>query len=154
MHIELKIEISEPIETVWEQISNLTGIQDWTKTVNTAHFHTEKQRGVGAGRTCDVQGFGTLIENVLEWSEGESYRLSLEGLPSFVKKASGGWHLEKVDENRTIATTYIDMETRYWIIGAIMEKVALGPQFKKVIAGVQQEFKNHVEDAGVEVRTA
>lgn len=154
MHIERKIEISEPIEAVWDQISNLTGIQDWTKTVNKAHFHTEKQRGIGAGRTCDVRGFGTLIENVLDWSEGESYRLSLEGLPSFVKKASGGWRLEKVDDNRTVATTFIDMETRYWFVGALMEKLALGPQFKKVISGVQQEFKDHVEGAGVEVKIA
>ncbi|MBL4838277.1 MAG: SRPBCC family protein [Kordiimonadaceae bacterium] len=154
MHIEHKIEISEPIETVWDQISDLTGIQDWTKTVNSAHFHTDKQRGIGAGRTCDVKGFGKLVENVLEWSEGESYRLSLEGLPSFVKEASGGWRLEKAGDNRTIATTFIDMETRYWPFGVIMEKVALGPQFNKVISGVQKEFKNHVEAAGGTVKTA
>ena len=145
MHIEHKIEIAAPIEAVWEKISNLTGIQHWTKTVNKAHYHTDTQRGIGAGRTCDVPGFGTLVENVLEWTEGESYRLSLEGLPAFVKEASGGWHLEKVDADNTIATTFIDMETRFWPIGAIMEKVALGPQFNTVIAGVQLEFRDHAE---------
>ena len=71
-----------------------------------------------------------------------------------MKKASGGWHLEKVGENRTIATTFIDMVTRYWSIGVIMEKVALGPQFNKVISSVQKEFKDHVEAAGVKVKTA
>lgn len=79
MHIEKVIKIDAPIHLVWSKISNLADIQNWTDAVTKSHFHTEKQRGVGAGRTCDVKGFGTLVENVLEWNEDKIFRLSLEG---------------------------------------------------------------------------
>ena len=128
-------------------ISDLTDIQNWSETVNESHYHTDAQRGLGAGRTCDVRGFGTLVENVLDWQENESFRLSLEGLPVFVEEDSGGWRLEKLGDDRTRATVTIDMQTRFWPIGALMEKFLLGPQFGKTIEGVQAEFKSHVEQS-------
>ncbi|MFT4605128.1 MAG: putative membrane protein [Rhodothermales bacterium] len=145
MKVENSIEIEAPMDQVWDKISRLTDIALWTRTVRAAHFHTETERGVGAGRTCDVPGFGTLVENVLEWKEGESYTLSLEGLPFFVKKAHGGWSLKEVSDNRTRATTFIVMKTGLWPVGALMEKFVLGPQLNKTIAIVQSEFKAFVE---------
>ena len=150
MHIEHTIEIDAPIDLVWSKISNLADIQNWTKAVKTSHFHTEIERGIGAGRTCDVPGFGTLVENVLDWDEGKSFRLSLEGLPFFIKEASGGWRLEELGPNRTRGITSIDLKTRFWPIGALLERFALSPQFHKTIKGAQREFKTYVE-ASVEV---
>lgn len=147
MHIEHSFEIDAPIGLVWDKISDLADIDTWTDTVNEAHYHTEIQRGVGAGRTCDVKGFGTLVENVLEWDEGTGFRLSLEGMPFFIDEASGGWRLEDLAPGRTRATTFIDMKTRFWPLGAMMEKLALGPQFSKTVLGVQREFKDFVEAA-------
>jgi hypothetical protein len=145
MHIEHIVEIDAPIDLVWSKISNLADIQNWTKAVKESHFHTKLERGLGAGRTCDVPGFGTLVENVLEWDEGQSFRLSLEGLPFFIKEASGGWRLEELGPNRTRGVTSIDLKTRFWPIGALLEKFALGPQFHKTVKGAQREFKSHVE---------
>ena len=145
MHIEQTIEIDAPMDLVWSKISDLADIQNWTKAVNESRFHTEIKRGIGAGRTCDVPGFGTLVENVLAWEEGKSFRLSLEGLPFFIKEASGGWRLEELGPNRTRGITSIDLKTRFWPIGALMEKFALGPQFRKTIRGAQREFKAYVE---------
>jgi len=145
MHIEHKIEIDAPADLVWSKISNLADIQNWTKAVKESHYHTEQTSGVGAGRTCDVPGFGTLVENVLEWEEGKSFRLSLEGLPFFIKEASGGWRLEQLGPDRTRGITFIDLKTRFWPIGALMERFLLGPQFNKTIKGAQREFKAYVE---------
>ena len=103
MQVQSVIEIDAPVEFVWSKISNLADIQNWTVTVNKSHYHTNVQRGLGAGRTCEVKGFGTLVENVLEWKENESFRLSLEGLPAFVKEASGGWQLESLGTNRNLS---------------------------------------------------
>ena len=71
--------------------------------------------------------------------------MSLEGLPAFVKEASGGWRLESLGTNRTRATTFIDLQTRYWPVGALIEKLMLGPKFGTTIEGVQAEFKAFVE---------
>jgi len=145
MHIEQTIEIDAPMDLVWEKISNLADVQNWTEAVSESHYHTEIKSGIGAGRTCDVPGFGTIVENVLEWDEGKSFRLSLEGLPFFIREASGGWRLEELGPNRTRGTASVDLKTRFWPLGALMEKFALGPQFAKTIKGAQREFKTYVE---------
>ena len=51
--------------------------------------------------------------------------------------------------NRTRATTFIDVQTRFWPVGALMEKLMLGPKFGKTIEGVQGEFKAFVEGSAV-----
>jgi hypothetical protein len=154
MHIEHTTVINAPIDLVWSKISNLADVQNWTKAVKESHYHTELTSGVGAGRTCDVPGFGTLIENVLEWEEGKSFRLSLEGLPFFIREASGGWRLEDLGSSRTRATTSIDLKTRFWPIGALMEKFALAPQFNKTIKGAQREFRTYVEGSVISTTRA
>ncbi len=153
MHIEHTIEIDASIDLVWSKISDLADIQNWIKAVKESHVHTEKERDIGAGRTCDVQGLGTLVENVLDWDEGKSFRLSLEGLPFFIKEASGGWRLEELGPDRTRGITSIDVKTRFGPIGALLEKFALGPQFHKTVKGSQREFKTYVE-GGLEAKKA
>ncbi len=66
MQVERVIEMDAPVDFVWSKISNLADIQLWSETVNDAHYHTDRQRGPGAGRACDVKGFGTFVENVLK----------------------------------------------------------------------------------------
>ena len=148
--VERTMDVAAPIELVWEKISKITDIQDWSGTVNEAHFHTEQQRGVGAGRTCDVKGFGTLIEDVVEWKENEGYTLSLKGLPKIVREASGSWRLRKNGSNSTRVTTTVSIQTRFWPIGSLMEKFLLKPNFGKVLRVVQGEFKSYVEKGKAE----
>jgi hypothetical protein len=105
-------------------------------------------------RTCDVKGFGTLLGNVLERKENESFRLSLENLPALVKEASGGRRLESLGANRTRATTFIDVQTRFWPGGALMEKLILGQKFGETVEGVQGEFKAFVEGSLVREEVA
>ncbi len=116
MHVQRIIEIDAPIAVVWRKISNLTDIKNWSQTINQAHYHTDVERGLGAGRTCDVKGFGTIVENVPEWNENESFKLSMEGLPALVEDARGGWRLEKLGANRTRATMTIDMRSSIFIL--------------------------------------
>ena len=81
----------------------------------------------------------------MDWDEGKSFRLSLEGLPFFIGEASGGWQLQKLGPNRTRGITSIDIETRFWPVGVLFEKFALRPQFNKTVKGAQREFKTYVE---------
>jgi uncharacterized membrane protein len=150
MYIEHTIEIDAPMDLVWSKLSDLADIQNWIEAVNESHYHTEMKRGIGAGRTCDVKGLGTIVENVLEWDEGKSFRLTFEGLPFFIKEASGGWRLEELGPNRTRGITSIDVKTRFWPIGALLERFVLGSQFHKTVKGSQRQFKTYVEGIVVE----
>jgi hypothetical protein len=145
LNIERTITIDAPAHLVWNKISQITDVQDWSSTVNEAHYHTEEQRCVGAGRTCDVVGLGTLVEDVVEWNENESYTVSVKGMPRIVKEARGTWHVQTSGPKTTLVTTKFLVQTRYGFIGALMEKFLLGPNLGKSIEGLQAEFKKHAE---------
>ena len=53
--------------------------------------------------------------------------------------------MEELGPNRTRAITSIDVKTRFWPIGALLERFVLGPQFHKTVKGAQREFKTYIE---------
>ena len=72
--------------------------------------------------------------------------------PPFSPAADGGWK-SRVQTAR-VGTTSIDLQTRFWPLGALMEKFALAPQFHKTIKGAQREFKAYVEGSAEVPKTA
>ncbi|MBW1906341.1 MAG: hypothetical protein JRJ24_13740, partial [Deltaproteobacteria bacterium] len=87
-----------------------------------------RERGVGAERVCEVSGMGTLIEQVVHWTEGETLAYEISGMPSIVRSAECSWHVERKNHFQTTLTVVMIIETRLGAIGALMGKSALAPQ--------------------------
>ena len=145
LSISRTIQINAPIEQVWDLVSELDRIDEWSRSVESAHYHTAPEKGVGLGRTCVVKGLGTLVEEAIEWKEGESFTLSIEGMPPFVSRAWGGWRLERIGPDMTRARTEISFETRFGPLGKLMEVLMMKPKMGKAIDVIQSEFKTYAE---------
>lgn len=145
LSISRTTEIDASVEQVWDILSELDRVDEWSSSVESAHYHTATDKGVGLGRTCEVKGFGILVEEAIEWKEYETFTLSIEGMPPFVRRATGSWKLERIAPHVTRAHTTISIETRFGPVGKLMEVVMMKPQLGKTIEILQAEFKAHVE---------
>jgi len=143
--VEKSVALDAPVGNVWELISKLDGVEIWLDDVIEAHYHTKNTSGVGAGRTCDIRGFGTLVETAVEWKENETFTLDIQGMPAVIGDAKGTWTLAASGDDRTNATMRMRIETRFWPIGAIMERVILRRKFMKNVEGATAAFKQYVE---------
>ena len=146
MQITEIIEINAPVQTVWEEIAKLDQVQHYVTSVTRSQYSSEARTGIGAQRTCDVQGFGTLVETIVDWRDGERLAYTVDGMPSIIKNAKSEWRVRAKNPSQTTVTVTSTMETRYGVLGSVLERLALEPKVRETIRGAVQEFKAYVEN--------
>jgi carbon monoxide dehydrogenase subunit G len=147
LQINTTIDIDAPINEVWRKLSKIDNVQEWVESVTKSYYSSEQTEGVGAERTCEVRGFGTLREKVVEWHDGETLIYMVEGMPSVVKHAKGTWRLEAINDRQTRVRNVVEIETRYGIFGALMGKFMMKPQMTRLMKSGTASFKEFVEQS-------
>lgn len=66
LQIETTIDIDASVNDVWRRLAKLDNVQHWVDSVKKSHYTSDVKDGIGAERTCEVKGFGTLKEKVVE----------------------------------------------------------------------------------------
>ena len=145
LQITRTIDIDAPVDAVWTKLAKLDDVEKFVDSVTRSEYTTERKEGVGAARACDVQGFGTLVEEIVDWKDGETFTYTVEGMPRFVKHAQSNWRLSRKNADQTTVTITSSIETRYGAFGKLMEKFALGPKLGVALSVALKQFKGHVE---------
>lgn len=146
MQITESITINAPVAKVWEELAKLDQVQNFITSVTRSVYATDQKSGVGAQRTCDITGIGTILETIVDWKEGERLAYTIEGMPAIVKSALSQWSVNPVGTNKTTLTVVSTIETRFGLVGAAMEKLALKPQLSSTLHTIVREFKTYMEN--------
>ncbi len=147
MQISRSIDINAPVNDVWQKLAKLDDVQNFVDSVTKSYYNSEQKEGVGAARTCEVKGFGTLVEEIVEWKDGESLTYTVAGMPPMVKHAQSNWRLERKSHFQTTVTVTSSMETRYGVFGAFMERFVMKPRITRLLEDALSQFKSYVEHA-------
>lgn len=147
LEITKTIDIDAPVNDLWRKLAKLDDVQDFVENVTKSYYSSEQKEGVGAERTCEVRGFGTLIEQVIEWKDGETLTYAIEGMPKIVKHAQSTWRLQPKNHVQTTVTVTSSIDTRYGVLGKLMGNLAMKPQLTRVIGGALTSFKQLVEQS-------
>lgn len=140
------IRINAPKDRVWNIISDLGGVYKYNPSVHKSYYASDTHSGVGADRVCELLPMGKLKESVLEWREGESYRLSvipLEKAPPLTG-AEGGFRL-KAEGQSTVAHFEIEYQLKFSWLGRLMDVLLVRPQFSKTVPGILEGLKHYAE---------
>lgn len=145
LQITRTIDINAAVNDVWKKLAKLDEVENFVDSVTRSYYNTEQKEGVGAARTCDVKGFGTIVEEIIDWKEGETFTYTVEGMPQMVKHAQSKWLLERKGRSETTVSVTSSIETRYGVVGRLMERFALEPKLGEALTGALRQFKEHVE---------
>jgi hypothetical protein len=145
LEVKQTIEINALVDDVWRTLAKLDDVSTWSRAVTKARYSSSKERGLGAERICEVSGVGTLIEQVVHWTEGETLAYEISGLPSIIKSAECSWHVARKDHCQTTLTVMMIIETRLGAIGALIGKFALAPKLRATLAETVVQFKHYAE---------
>jgi uncharacterized membrane protein len=145
LKIKRTIEIDAPVNQVWRTLAEFDDVSTWSHAVTKAHCSSPNDQGVGAERVCEVAGLGTLVEQVVYWKEGETLAYEISGISSIVTSAECSWHLERKHRDPTTLTITMILETRFGAIGALTEKLVLGPKLSTILDEVIVQFRHYVE---------
>ena len=138
-----QVKINAPVDKVRGILADFGAIGKWAPPVSKSYSTTEARQGVGAGRHCDTS-FGALNEQIVEWEEGHSFTIDGKTvLP--MKYARNGFSVSPPGDG-TVVTAFIDFQMKFGPVGALLDKLVLRRQFRKVMALGLGGLKYHSRD--------
>lgn len=147
--VSRQIKINAPKEKVWEVLADFGGVSNWAPTVVSAYSTTEANGGVGAGRHCEVKGFGSIEERIPEWDEGHSYSYDVvDGVPAPMKYIRNTVSV-RPDGDGTLVRFALEFQMKFGPLGALLERLAIRPQMRKTLAVSLAGLKHHAETGEV-----
>lgn len=74
--VNLQILLNAPLDRVWDRITDHAGMADWlgVREVTLSRAGAPEPNGLGAERTLVDAVIGTVVEQVIDWQPGRSYR--------------------------------------------------------------------------------
>jgi len=139
--INFETSINAPKEKVWEILADFSGIHKWAPLVTNSISITSANNGLGCERSCEIQNMGSLRERVIEWNEGEGYKVEVATIPGTpVKSGFTSWLLRN-EGNQTIA----EMLSHFELLGAEEEKNAFLKNAPQLLKSSLMGLKRYAE---------
>jgi carbon monoxide dehydrogenase subunit G len=134
-----EIRVNAPKEKVWKVVADFPGISKWAPPVLRSVSTSDAERGVGAGRHCDLVGDVPLEEHVTDWEEGRGYSYVVEGIPQ-IKSMHNGTFVS-ADGDAAVVTQTMEFEAQ----GSEEERTAIEGQLNQAIGMLLAGLKHYVE---------
>lgn len=142
--VSSKITIDAPTETVWNVLKDFGHVSDWAPSVTSSYYLTDQLSGIGTGRHCDIEGFGSIQEYVTDWQEGEGFTYRVTPLGPLAESNSS-WRLSRIDDKTTELQVTLRYEVRFGLFGIMMHKLVMRKKLEQAIPETLEATKNHVE---------
>lgn len=140
------VKVDAPADVVWHTLSKLDDIQIYMQAVKKSVMSSSSSEGVGAQRTCDIEGIGTLAEQIVEWNDGTGFKYEVvAGRPAIMRKLSNRWEMRKVG-NQTEVSMEIEAHAKYGMIGHLLERIAIKPQIARASMAGLAQVKYYLEN--------
>lgn len=111
--------------------------------------------GISGGRVCEVDGFGTLDEELVEYeptSRTFAYTAEADKIPGFVKDLRNRWTLTLAGNGRTEVTLHLTADVT-GPLGAVM-KPMMRRKFAKALDDIGDDLSAYAERGVVSERKA
>ncbi len=139
-----EIKVNAPIEQVWEALDDIGSISRWNPGVVRSHVTTDKTRGVGAGRYCDLGGKNYLDEQVVEWEPGKALTMRVIGTNLPFQTADIRFRLQP-EHDATMVTVSPEYTLKCGLAGRILDVLFVRHMYKKGMTALLAGLKAHVE---------
>ena len=72
-------EINASQKDVWQLLQDFSNVE-WAPGVNKSYHIGHEEKGIGAGRHCELDGFGEIDEYITQWYEGTGFVFNVAAL--------------------------------------------------------------------------
>jgi|GEM_PF-643040 len=146
-----KLSIKASQQKVWDVISDLGGVQNYSPGVKKSFYNTKIKADEGAGRICELHPMGKVEETAVKWNDGKNYTLHIkpiEKLP-FFKEGFADFSLSSDGSGGTTVEVDFNYTVKGGPLSKIMNTIALKKNFDKAFVGVLKGLKKHIEEGEI-----
>ncbi len=141
--ITKEVEINTPKAKVWSVLADIGAVENYNPVVTKSFYTSDNKQGIGTSRHCDLLPMGSVEERIIEWDEGESYKIEIFEGKAIPFKGTGTFELTDNGKSTNVKMTFEPMMGN-GIFGKIMGFM-MKEKMNKMIAGVVIGLKHHLE---------
>ena len=138
-----EIEINAAKTKVWSVLADIGAVENYNPVVTKSYSTSENKQGLGASRHCDLLPMGSVEEKIVEWDEGESYKIEIFEGKAIPFKGTGKFELTENGNSTNVKMTF-EPDMGNGIYGKIMGFM-MKEKMNKMIDGVVIGLKHHLE---------
>lgn len=142
------IQLDASPEEVWPIVADLGAIVNFHPFVTNSYYHSKTLNGVGAARVCEFGEQMAVLETAVDWNDGQSYTLAIDftkGMAPPMTDVLGTVTVKPDGRSGSTASIAISYKPKFGPIGAVMNKLMIQPKYGKMLDGMMQGLKHHME---------
>lgn len=138
--VEVKMRVNFPAKKVWEVLGDFSSIERFSPNVKKSPILGEKSSGLGTKRKCDFYDGTSVIEEIIDYQDGKSFKVELTEFSMPLKSLYAEMKVEGVDANASDISMSMDFVVKGgpfgWLMGFFMIRPMMKGIIKKVLTGL------------------
>ena len=139
-HIEKTIKVNVPAEKIWQVLEDYSGVENFAATITSSPIVGDIKSGLGAKRKCTFNDGSSLVEEIIEFNQGQGYKMELSEYPYPLKSMFAEMRVKKIDANTSELFMSSDFIVKGgplgWLMGTLLMSPMMKGVFKKVMSGL------------------
>ena len=129
-------------------ISDFDNPHLWAPGVSNAYKIGLKDKEVGAKRFCKLTEFGSVEEEIIQWTEKEGYTYVVTPLGPLTNTISH-WQLNALTVDTTQLDISINYDIRFSVIGKLLHNLVMKRKLQQSVSETLQALQRHIEKNSV-----
>ena len=144
---KVEVQIDAPKDVVWAALADFGAVWKYNPAVESSRSLTDKNRGVGAERRCELTFSGAAVEErIVDWNPAGHYAVEIfdgDRLPP-IKNAVARLGVRRHGDG-SVVTGALSYDTKFGPVGSLMNRLVISKKFGGAFSGLFAGFKHHIE---------
>ncbi|TPH13972.1 SRPBCC family protein [Litorilituus lipolyticus] len=135
-HTEKSLKVNVPANKVWQVLEDFGSIEKFSTTIKSSPIVGDKACGLGAKRKCIFDNDSSLVEEIIEYQEGQGYRMAISEHSLPLKTMYAEMRVTAIDNNQCEIYMSADFVVKGGLFGKLMGHLLMRPMMKGVFTKV------------------
>ncbi len=139
-HTENRIKVNIPAAKIWQALQDFSRVEQFAATITSSPIVGDITSGVGAKRLCTFSDGSSLVEEIIEFQEGQGYKMELSEYSLPLKSMFSEMRVNAIDANSCEIFMSADFVVKAgplgWVMGHFIMRPVMKSVFKKVMSGL------------------
>ena len=139
-HTENSVKVNLSAAQIWKILDDYASVEKFATTITSSPIIGEIEKGLGAKRRCTFKDGSSLVEEIIDYQEGQGYTMALSDYTLPLKSMQAKMSVKAIDAN----SCEIFMSANFvvkggplgWLMGNFLMRPVMKGVFKKLMTGL------------------
>lgn len=139
-HTEKTIKVNIPAAKIWQVLADFSSVERFATTIKTSPIVGDISAGVGAKRLCTFNDGSSLVEEIVDYQEGQGFKMELSEFSLPLKRMTAEMRVKAIDANSCELYMSSDFVVKAgplgWLMGYFIMRPVMRGVFKQLLSGL------------------